>query len=186
MNKIVIAMCSLYKRISINTAMVLQQWPKKPVSLNSFFCFVTEIKLCGLVAAFALILSMVIYSYIEDIKQSQKRYRAEKEKAEEALALHKQGEREKQIINKDFTEFLVSTTKLNNDHFDMDKGLMIINLAVDKDPENLEAWLRKGYIHFIRHEFEQAYKALEKSQDHSEDVQQLKKMSQRTLEMKVF
>ncbi|MCH2209256.1 MAG: hypothetical protein MK132_25800 [Lentisphaerales bacterium] len=134
--------------------------------------------MCGLVTAFALILSMVIYSYIEDIKQSQKRYRAEKEKAEEALALYKQGEREKQIINKDFTEFLVHTTKLNKDHFDMDKGLMIINLAVDKDPENVEAWLRKGYIHFIRHEFEEAHKALELSKESDEDVQTLKKMSQ--------
>lgn len=145
---------------------------------QSVLFFTRNKAMCSMAAFFASLFVIVIYSYIQDIKQSEKQYRAEKEKAEDALAKYKQGEEEKKSINQDFTELLVASTKLTTDHFNMDRALKTINLAVHKDSQNLEAWLRKGYIHFIRHEFDFAYEAFVESKNSFSETQVLKQLCQ--------
>ena len=118
---------------------------------------------CSLAASFILLISIILTSYINDIKQKNERIFSEKEKAEQALKMFKEEQQKKQDIAKNFTSLLVESSKNNTHGFDVEQSLKKLEYALKQDPENSEAWLVKGYTHFICHQFSDAYFSFKKS-----------------------
>jgi len=118
---------------------------------------------CSLAAGFLIIISLVANSYIKDIKERNRQILAEKNKAERALELFKEEQKEKQDIAKNFSLLLVKSAKANTHGFDVEQSIKKLEYALKKDPNNSEAWLVKGYTHFICHQFKDAYFCFEKS-----------------------
>ena len=118
--------------------------------------------ICSMAAAFGLIIALIIINYIGDIKSKNKRITAEKQKAELALEMYKNEQEEKQDIAKNFAELLVESTRNKTHGFDIEESLKRLEYALQKDPNNKDAWLVKGYTHFICHQFKDAHYCFEK------------------------
>jgi serine/threonine protein kinase len=118
---------------------------------------------CSIALIFILLISFILNSYISDIKRGRKIVLNQKDKAEKALQMYKQEQKQREEIARHFSALLVESTKNNLHGFDLNKSLKYLNYAVEQHPENSEAWLVKGYAHFIGHQFSEAYKAFEKS-----------------------
>ena len=132
--------------------------------LKQFFLLCKRNKiLCASAAAFLLVTAAIIFSYINDIKKKNAHIYAEKEKAEQALKMFKEEQLEKQDIAKNFSSLLVQSSKNNTHGFDVEQSLKKLEYALEQDPENAEAWLVKGYTHFICHQYSDAYFCFKKS-----------------------
>ena len=118
---------------------------------------------CSLIALFLLIIGTITVNYIYDIQRGKRIILNQKLKAEEALDLYKKEQQDKEEIARHFSALLVESTKNNTHGFDLKRSLEYLDYAVSQHPENSEAWLVKGYSHFIGHEFDKAYHAFEKS-----------------------
>ncbi|EDM25556.1 serine/threonine-protein kinase [Lentisphaera araneosa HTCC2155] len=118
---------------------------------------------CSIVLAFILLISFILNSYISDIKRGRKIVMKQKEQAEKNLVMYKAEQKNKEEIARHFSALLVEATKNNLHGFELNKSLKHLNYAVKQHPENAEAWLVKGYAHFIGHQFAEAHQAFEKS-----------------------
>ena len=118
---------------------------------------------CSIVLSFMLLLTVILNRYIADFKRGRRIILSQKEKAEKTLLLYQQEQKDKEEIARHFSALLVESTKNNLHGFDLDKSLAYLNYAVEQHPGNSEAWLVKGYSHFIGHQFADAYQAFEKS-----------------------
>ena len=118
---------------------------------------------CSLLASFILVLTVIILSYINDIKKKNDHILAEKVNAEFALKMYKVEQQEKLDIAKNFSTLLVESSKKNTHGFDVEESLKKLDYALQQDPDNSDAWLVKGYTHFICHQFSEAYYCLKKS-----------------------
>ena len=84
--------------------------------------------------------------------------------AESNLELFKKEQLAKSQINRNLSDTLILRNRENVDNYDFDSALKLVNDAVDKDPENLEAWMQKGWTHFVRMEIDDALVCFKKSQ----------------------
>ena len=109
---------------------------------------------CVLITVFILVIGIVLANYIYDIKRGRRIILNQKLKAEQALKLYKKEQQDKEEIARHFSALLVESTKNNTHGFDLKKSLEYLDYAVSQHPGNSEAWLVKGYAHFIGHEFE--------------------------------
>ena len=131
---------------------------------------------CSIVLIFMLLISFILNSYISDIKRGRKIIMKQKDKAEETLILYQEEQKSREEIARHFSALLVESTKNNLHDFDLDKSLEYLNYAVEQHPSNAEAWLVKGYAHFIGHQFADAHQAFEKS-GLGKEVAKAKKLS---------
>ncbi|MDD7984899.1 serine/threonine-protein kinase [Lentisphaera marina] len=123
---------------------------------------------CSLIALFIIITGTITVNYIYDIQRGKRIVLNQKLKAEKE-------QQDKEEIARHFSALLVESTKNNTHGFDLKRSIEYLDYAVSQHPENSEAWLVKGYSHFIGHEFDKAYDAFEKS-NLDNDVREVQKI----------
>lgn len=130
--------------------------------------------LCSTVLFFSLVLVGVSIWFIQSLTVSERQALNAKDDAQKALVRVKQEKRETLLVNRQLSQVLIMQNRVNLDDFNFDQALKQVSEAVERDPENMEALMQKGFNHFIRQEFSQARECFGRSgQSEEEDLYRL-------------
>lgn len=124
---------------------------------NLIICFVTTLVIGSLY-------------FIDQIRTREQQALDAKSVAEQNLERFTQERKEKSIISRSFSDALALHSRANIDMYDFEAALNIVNEAVKKDPDNIEAWMQKGWSHFVRMEIEAALRCFKISQTENSDL----------------
>lgn len=108
--------------------------------------------------------------FIDQIRSREKQAVEAKSVAESNLELFKKEQLAKSKISRSFSDNLILRNRENINNYDFDSALELAKEAVDKDPENSEALMQKGWTHFVRMEIQDALACFEKSHTQVPDL----------------
>ena len=144
--------------------------------------FATQAENAGFSRAFLLLIkrhktvcSLIFLIIIVSSSLLLKAYFAEK-KTLATLKLYFDEKKNSELMAKEEAPRLIGLGELAIKNYSFDEALNYSNLAVQRDPENIECWKLKGRVHFFRQEFNECLNALKSTSERT--YRKIKSISQ--------